>query len=246
MDKRNTIVCMKWGVKYGPDYANRLFRMLEHWMRGPFELICFTDDSTGLLPEINHRPLPEVSIPPGSPERGWNKVGMFHPEIGLPERPVLFLDLDVVLTGEMDILFEIEGDFLICNDWNWRKPGVGNSSVFRFVPGTQDHIWKIFEENPEAIKLRHRNEQEFVTAEANGLRFWPDELCRSYKRHCLPGGLLKPFLSPRLPDGARVLIFHGDPKPEDAVAGRSGKWYRPIRPAPWLESYFDPAKDRDR
>jgi len=238
MSEPNTIVCMKWGVKYGADYANTLWNMLDKTFDNPFHLICFTDNPDGLLPQIESRPLPEVAIPDGSPERGWNKLGMFHPDLNLPAKPTLFLDLDVVLTGKMDVFFEVEGHFLISNDWNWRKPGVGNSSVFRFIPGTQNHVWEKFQKDPKAAKAAHRNEQEYLCAEASDLQFWPDELCRSYKRHCLPNWPMIFWQQPRLPEKARVLIFHGDPKPEDAVNGVTTKWYRPIKPAPWLKEYM--------
>ncbi len=84
---------MKWGVKYGPDYANTLWRMLARQFDDPFRLVCFTDNSAGLLADIEPRPLPEVAVDPGLPERGWKKIGIFHPKIGLPPEPTLFLDL---------------------------------------------------------------------------------------------------------------------------------------------------------
>jgi len=234
----HTIACMKWGTKYPAVYANVLYAMLSRFLQAPFRLVCFTDDPIGLDPPIEHRPLPHVPIGEGWPERGWNKLGMFHPDLGLPAEPTLFLDLDVVITGRMEVFFEIPGDFLISNDWDWRKPGVGNSSIFRWIPGTQDHLWQRFRAEPDVVRKRYRNEQEYVSAEARAMDFWPDALCRSYKRHCLPRGIAKPFVAPKLPEEARVLIFHGDPKPEDAIAGRSGKWYRRFRPAPWLADYY--------
>lgn len=232
------IVCMKWGTKYGPDYANTLFAMLQRWCKQPFSLTCFTDDPTGLHPDIIPHPLPDVFIDPAEPERGWRKLGMFHPDIPLSDAPTLFLDLDVVLTGFIDVFFEIDGHFHIANDWNWRKPGVGNSSVFRFIPGSQTHVWRKFQEDPAAAKRAHRNEQEFLCANAKGLQFWPDALCRSYKRHCIPPFPLSFFKTPTLPKDARVLIFHGDPKPSDAIDGISSKWYRPLRSAPWLADFY--------
>jgi hypothetical protein len=238
MTAPRTIACMKWGAKYGPAYANILRAMLERWLEPPFRLVCFTDDPHGLDPRIETRPLPDVPVGPDWPERGWNKLGLFHPGLDLPAEPTLYLDLDVVITGEMSVFFEVPGRFLISNDWNWRKPGIGNSSVFRWIPGSQDHIWEGFSAAPDQVRQAHRNEQEYVSTVARGLDFWPEPLCRSFKRHCLPRGMLKPFLTPRLPPGARVLIFHGDPKPGDAIAGRSAKWYRRFRPAPWLADYY--------
>lgn len=233
-----TVLCMKWGSKYGPDYANKLFSMVQRHLSGPLQLICFTDDAAGLDPAIVVRPLPEVVVPADSPERGWRKVGLFHPQLGLAPEPTLYLDLDVVVTGSLDVLFTEPGQFLICDDEDWRKPGVGNSSVFRFVPGEQDHIWQKFQSGSAQMMRRHRNEQEYVSAEAKGLKFWPATYCRSFKRHCLRGKI--PFVRQKavLPEGARVLIFHGDPKPEDAIVGRSAKFYRRFAPADWLGQYW--------
>lgn len=238
MPPRHTIVCMKWGTKYGPAHTNILLSMLERSLEQPFRLVCFTDDPLGLDPRIETRPLPAVPVGLDWPERGWKKLGLFHPGLDLPAKPTLYLDLDVVITGNMNVFFQVPGHFLISNDWDWRKPGVGNSSVFRWIPGSQDHIWEHFSAAPGQVRQAHRNEQEYVSAVARDLQFWPEPICRSFKRHCLPRGVLKPFLTPRLPPGAHVLIFHGDPKPEDAIAGRSGKWYRRFRPTPWLADFY--------
>ncbi len=144
----------------------------------------------------------------------------------------------MVLTGKMNVFFDLPGHFLISNDWNKRKPGVGNSSVFRFVPGTQDHLWEEFQRGPGRIRARYRNDQEFISDAAHGLRFWPDDLCRSYKRHCIPRWPMILWRTPTLPENARVLIFHGYPKPIDAMRGVSANWFRPIRPARWLQDYM--------
>ena len=46
-----TVACMKWGDKYGPEYVNRLYNMVERNTTLPFKFICFTDNADGLLPE---------------------------------------------------------------------------------------------------------------------------------------------------------------------------------------------------
>jgi hypothetical protein len=45
-------------------------------------------------------------------------------------------------------------------------------------------------------------------------------------------------LPPRLPKEARVIVFHGDPKPSEALQGGGSKWYRFVKPAPWLREYM--------
>lgn len=84
-----TVVCMKWGDKYGPEYVNRLFNMVARNTTLPFKFVCFTDDAKGLLPEIDARPLPQMDLPPDK-ERGWRKLSLFRKDVGLEGR-VLFL-----------------------------------------------------------------------------------------------------------------------------------------------------------
>jgi hypothetical protein len=54
---------MKWGKAYGADYANILFSMVRRNTTRPLRFICFTDDATGLSPEIEALPLPESRLP---------------------------------------------------------------------------------------------------------------------------------------------------------------------------------------
>lgn len=91
---------MKWGDKYGPEYVNRLYNMVERNTTLPFKFICFTDNADGLLPEVSVRPLPDMPLPPDK-ERGWRKLSLFRDDVGLEGR-VLFLDLDVVIVGNID------------------------------------------------------------------------------------------------------------------------------------------------
>ena len=56
----------------------------------------------------------------------------------------------------------------------------------------------------------------------------------SFKNDCVPGRLRSFFADPRLPDGARIVVFAGAPKMGDVLAGRGGRWYRRIGPADWL------------
>ena len=43
-----TILCMKWGKKYGPEYVNRLHSMVSRHLTIPHRFVCLTDDKTGL------------------------------------------------------------------------------------------------------------------------------------------------------------------------------------------------------
>ena len=95
--------------------------------------------------------------------------------------------------------------------------------------------------DPEKATEPVRNEQEYITQfvdRQNRLKYWPEKWCRSFKRHCIRPFPLSFFQQPRIPDDARVIIFHGKPHPDDALAGRSGKWYRKVLPTRWIAEYW--------
>jgi hypothetical protein len=51
-------------------------------------------------------------------------------------------------------------------------------------------------------------------------------------------GPLQWFQPPRIPQGARVIAFHGKPNPPDAINGVSGKWYRRVLPTAWVAEHW--------
>ena len=110
----------------------------------------------------------------------WNKLQLFHPETYLPG-VTLYMDLDVVITGNIDCFFthEAQLDFCGMNDFN-PVTKIWNSSIMRFkqqdlhgriwhkfmtdrpnwlrrFPGDQNLISEIkvdaFDKNNEAMKI---------------------------------------------------------------------------------------------
>ena len=47
-----TVLCMKWGRRYGPDYVNTLYSMLRRHLSVGHRLVCLTDDQGGIRPEV--------------------------------------------------------------------------------------------------------------------------------------------------------------------------------------------------
>ena len=45
---QRTILCMKWGTQYGPEYVNRLYAMARRHLPGNFDFVCLTDRSEGV------------------------------------------------------------------------------------------------------------------------------------------------------------------------------------------------------
>ncbi|MCC2689967.1 MAG: glycosyltransferase, partial [Rhizobiaceae bacterium] len=136
----NTVVCVKAGTKYGPDYANRLASMVRRHTTRDMRVVCFTDDPTGLNDDVEAQPLPVAGL-----TGWWNKVALFGESLPGVSGRVLYLDLDVVITGPLDPLLDCPGSFVIMdNDY---VPGF-NSSVMLFDVGAQPHVWSRFSREP--------------------------------------------------------------------------------------------------
>lgn len=237
---KKNVICMKWGTKFGPQYVNRLYEMVEKNLTIPHRFICFTDDTTGLNKGIETFPIPEVSFKNG-PERGWNKLGVFRKTLADLEGEALFLDLDVLIIRNIDEFFNQVGDFFIIKDWDF-KNYIGNSSVFKFTIGQHDDIVDYFEKHSDEIRQEFRNEQAYLSykmKEKGILQYWPKQWCVSFKRHCLKPFPLNWFMSPTLPKDTKILIFHGHPNPEEAYKGYTGKFgFRHVKPTKWMEKYW--------
>jgi len=99
------VICMKWGTKYGPEYVNRLHAMVKRHLTLDFQMVCLTDDATGIHPDVRCLPIPALDLPPGSPERGWTKLVTFSEDLHGLQGTALFLDVDVVIVGSLDGFF---------------------------------------------------------------------------------------------------------------------------------------------
>lgn len=236
---------MKWGTKFGAADVNRLHRMVRAHVDGGLRMFCLTDDSRGIDPAVACLPLPHVPVVGDRLDRGWRKLGLFSPDLAqsVPGE-VLYLDLDIAVVEPLDPFFALPGEFLIIKDYKpfrYRHRFSGNSSVMRFHTGAHPGLLEEVRTRGERIRADFRDEQEFVSdymRRQGLLRYWPAGWCASYKHDCvrpLPLGLWQP---PALPAGARVIVFHGRPKPDEAVRGEGAKWYRPLLPAPWLTRYL--------
>jgi hypothetical protein len=235
------IVCMKWGDKYGPDYVNKLYDMVSKNLTKNFRFICFTDNKSGIKNNVDILPLPFIEMPKNKPERGWRKLSILQKNISGLDGISLFLDLDVVLVDNIDPLFDLKGEFFIAFDKRKRSSSIGNSSVFRFKAGEHDDIFQNFNHNSLKILQEYRNEQAYLSdmIKNKGIfQYWPKTWCPSFKYHCVPQFPLNFFSAPKIPKGAKVILFHGLPEPNDAAEGRSGKWYRYIRKSPWITKHW--------
>ena len=236
------VICMKWGTAYRAHDVNVLHHMVERNLTLPHRFVCFTDDASGLSPGIETFPLPEVRVPEHLQREAWRKLGTFADPLADLQGVALFLDLDIVITGNLDAFFEYPGEFCIIHNWTHPERIVGNSSVYRFPIGQLSWMIDRYHQDPLGARETYRNEQAFLSHQlvdaGHQLTYWPAEWCVSFKRHCMPPRLLAPFFTPKQPHNAKIVVFHGHPKPEEAIRGEWKGRFKTMRPTPWVANYW--------
>jgi hypothetical protein len=233
-----TVLCMKWGRRYGPDYVNRLYGMLQRHLTVGHRLICVTDDRREIRAEVQCRPLPALTLAPEWERSPWRKLSCFAPGLADLDGPILFLDLDVVIIDNLDCFFAYPGEFCIIENWTQPGRGIGNSSVYRYWAGAHREVFESFCAQTAEVVRTCPNSQTFLSRSVPELTFWPASWCRSFKHDCLPGRLLRRLRPAAIPDGAKIIVFHGQPKPPDAARGVWPEQGRRLRPAAWVADYW--------
>lgn len=220
MDK--WIVCLKHGDKYSSDYVNKLYNMCQRNTTVKYKFACITEDSTNLNKEII-----VIPIPKGKLKGWWYKPYVFSREIPI-EGTILFLDLDIVIIKNIDHLWTYEPTkFCIIRDFN-RKNIIGynkfNSSIFKFEKGTLPFVWENLILNYSQTNQMHGDQDWIFKQIKNNFVFWPDEWFQSYKwevrnRHDIiienNKRKFKNIINPTISPSTSILVFHGDPKPEE-------------------------------
>jgi len=202
------IVSVRVCTKYGPEYVLHLHDQIHRNIGADGEEVrhwCLTDDPDSLPEGIT--PIPHNPALPG----WWQKVFLFAPEMPWEAgEPVLYMDLDVCVTGRLEGL--PDG---IIQDWHWPTY---NSSVMKWKHGEHSKIWDLF--SLDAIdepskRLAHLlpagqtngGDQEWITLVSTWETFKPGEFVSYRDAVAWP------------PEGSRAVIFHGKPKPDEVAEG---------------------------
>ena len=234
---------------------NALYHSVLRNTKYKINFYCFTENSEGLDENIIVKPLPTLNVE--KVKWGYLKeVGLFDNNLGgLAGQRVLYFDLDVLIVDNIDSFFELpkNDEFYIINDWNSKGDRVGQGSCFSFVVGTMGHVKDYFEKHSnEVYEKYYTASQEYLSDKAiekyGKLNFWPDSWVKSFRFHCLPTPLipfLRKFKMATIPNGAKVICFHGRLKLEGAIDGvweEEKAWkrffYKHLKPCSWIKDYW--------
>jgi len=242
-----TVLCLKWEDRYGPEYVNKLYAMVRRNTRRPLRFVCYTDDATGIRPEVEIKQMPPFNLPEVMRRHPFRRMFIWQQELDDLEGDVLHLDIDQIVTGNIDDFFDYRPDrsFCVAENWTQMGRGIGNMSVFRFRIGAHPYVWEKFIADPQAAFDTHGNSQNYVCRTISEITFWPTGWCLSFKHSLIPRWPLNFFKAPPLPPGARIVVFTGKPDPDEAALGHwptEGKpWkaiYKQVRPTPWIDEHW--------
>ncbi len=247
------VVCMKWGDRYPAIFVNRLRAMVVRNTSWNVRFVCFTDDTAGIEPDIECQPLPTFEYDPKL-GKYWPKLALMQDRLGGLSGMTLFLDLDLVIVGNIDEMLRHPGRFLIIREWKNPHLGYGNSSVVRYFIGAEAAVIERFYATPPAdiISRYDGKEQNFLTKAVDEVVFWPPDWVPAFNHVCLSDNRVLRFVTApkRPPTGAKILVFYGSITPQSAMRGehergkrvRTGLSFRPTRrrfpPAQWLAEYW--------
>lgn len=207
---RVTVACVlrSGGETYGPRWVYALRRGLnEHLPDHRF--VCLTDVES--IPPMWSRPLRYKW------EGWWSKLELFRPGLFEAGERVLYLDLDTLIVGDLSEIASYDGEFGMIRGF-YRD--ILQSGVMAFRPGPISRaIWDDWLPRPQRRMKEYRGDGEYLASRVDGeadqlLDLYPGQIV-SYKVHSREG----------IPDGARIVCGHGDPRFSSPMAGWAHKMW---------------------
>ena len=182
------VLVLRSGGVYCADDVARLLPTL------PAPVVCLSDVEV---------PCERIPLEHGWPG-WWSKMELFRPDVA---GDFLYMDLDTIVRGPLDDLLALD-ELALLRDF-YRADGLGSGLMF--LPECERGlIWREWTRDP----TRFMGECGFGGDQAFLERFWKHSAARIQDR--LPGQVASyKASSPAERQAARVVCFHGEPKPRD-------------------------------
>ncbi len=252
-----TVVCTRWLDAFPASYVTVLRNAVAAHLKRKHRFVCVTDNPAGLESGVEGLEMPELGIPLHYQRRGcWPKLSIFAPNLLPKSSPTLYLDLDVMVRADLGAFFdrlEEHRGFHALREWNptiwnllpvgWRPHRGIQGSILGFYPEDQASMFESFIRNQDANFQKHSLDQDFLTENADQVRYWPVPWTASFKWHCLkyyPLNKLMPEI--KEPREAKVVVFHGNPRPLEVVPLGDHRWGTRRKfgngPVDWIRDYW--------
>ena len=195
------VVCVRTGDMYGPEYVTILEDRIARNYSGEYTFECFTDQPDLYGPGIITR----LSFGFGG---WWDKIGLMQKGLWAEGERIWYFDLDTVITGSLDEIFSYDGSFAAVGDFY--KGFSLQSCVMSWRAGTMDGCLPFWSARgrPEIAGGDQAVIQQFVVQWADLRKRYPGSFV-SYRLHAIAAP----------PEGAKIVNFHGVPKPHVVTKG---------------------------
>lgn len=233
-----SVVCFKWhkpGYRsaFNAVHVNTLYSMVRRWYPYPFRFICITDDPSGISPEIECAPLwrdfMNLKNPtwPTIAPNCYPRLRTFSKEFErLAGKRFVCIDLDVVITGDLTPLWSRPEDFVIYA--SAKSSNHYNGSMWMMTAGCRSRVWEDFDpiESPKLANRAGNNgsDQGWIQ-----YRLGKKEAIWTVKDGIYSYRGDMKFSQKFVPENARIVVFHGIPKPWDQKARST---------SPWVDAYY--------
>jgi hypothetical protein len=228
MDSALNIITWLWGTKYSHEYLWRLYRGVRRNLKQPFRFLVMTERQRELIvPEgrgfnIERHAINDLELLrlPGCFARLRMFDSSWQQDRKLNGR-VVCLDLDIVITGALDDLFDRDDSFIVLQGANSANPCPYNCSVFMFQAGAHHQVWTDFSlQAAQKISFyQFPDDQGWIHDKIPHAAAWPVGSSGIY-------AFRKPRWPPndQLPADARIVAFPGGRDPAGFV--RQLGWIR--------------------
>lgn len=216
-------VCLIHGEYYSWQYVDNLYSMLCKNFSYPIKLHVFTEESRAIPSYMVKHSLthwPEITH---SRQAWWYKLQLFDPQ--WIDEPVLYLDLDVIITGNLDWICALNPSyFWAVRDfkrlWNPDCTQI-NSSVMWFTPSHASGVWEtLLSTNLLTLMQKYPGDQDFISDSVTSqqIKFIDPNAIRSWRWEILNGGIDPSTKQYRqgettIPSDVSIIVCHGNPKP---------------------------------
>jgi hypothetical protein len=252
-----TVVCTRWLDAFPASYVTVLRNAVAANLKREHRFLCVTDNPEGLRDGVEGVRMPDLGIPLAYQKRGcWPKLSILAPGLLPPSDPTLYLDLDMMVRGDLGPFFdrlEVTRGFHALREWNptlWSlvplplRPHRGvQGSILGFYPEEQTELFEKFAGNLDQNFAKYSLDQDFLSDNADSPTDWPIEWTASFKWHCLKYYPLNQVM-PKIkePTKAKIVVFHGNPRPIDVVPLGNYHWGTKRKfgngPVDWVRDYW--------
>lgn len=202
-----------WGDKYNESDVAKLAAGVRRYHAGPYRFVVFADRDLKLPPPIEVKPIADPTLT----GRGcFCRLRMFDPdwqrEHGFDGR-IASLDLDLVVTGNIDDVFHREETFLILQGVNAANPCPFNASLMMLRAGQHAEVWQDFSQEKANVVPFYEfpDDQGWIWHKLPNAAGWKGGQASGIYAFCKPGW---PYgYGHSLPPNARIIAFIGWRKP---------------------------------